>query len=223
MDLAQLLIEQGVDARKIDDVARRSIQRGAPFVQEVVRAGLVEEEVVADLAARALGTVLVAVEHGELDDDSVRLVPKRVAIRHLVVPVAREADRLRVAFADPFDPEALEAVRRATGLEIDPMVSTLSSIQSAIERAYRGDTKVVHREATLRQAAAATATRELPTESTQRVDRAMVDAIATMPVHRVEDEATVEQRVEALVLTLIDAGVIARTDYLDALRRLLGR
>ena len=116
MDLAQLLIEQGVDARKIDDVARRSIQRGAPFVQEVVRAGLVEEEVVADLAARALGTVLVAVEHGELDDDSVRLVPKRVAIRHLVVPVAREADRLRVAFADPFDPEALEAVRRATGL-----------------------------------------------------------------------------------------------------------
>jgi hypothetical protein len=39
----------------------------------------------------------------------------------------------------------------------------------------------------------------------------------------VEDEATVEQRVEALVLTLIDAGVIARTDYLDALRRLLGR
>ena len=220
MDLAQLLIEQGVDARKIDDVARRSIQLGAPFVQEVVRAGLVDEEVVADLAARALGTVLVAVEHGELDDESVRLVPKRIAIRHLVIAVARESDRLRVAFADPFDAEALEAVRRATGLEIDPMVSTLSSIQSAIERAYRGDTKVVHREATLRQVAA---TRELLPESTQRVDRAVVDTIATMPVHRVEDEATVEQRVEALVLALIDAGVIARTDYLDALRRLLGR
>lgn len=220
MDLAQLLIEQGVDARKIDDVARRSIQLGAPFVQEVVRAGLVDEEVVADLAARALGTVLVAVEHGELDDESVRLVPKRVAVRHLVIAVARESDRLRVAFADPFDAEALEAVRRATGLEIDPMVSTLSSIQSAIERAYRGDTKVVHREATLRQVAG---TRELLPESTQRVDRAVVDTIATMPVHRVEDEATVEQRVEALVLALIDAGVIARTDYLDALRRLLGR
>lgn len=220
MDLAQLLIEQGVDARKIDDVARRSIQLGAPFVQEVVRAGLVDEEVVADLAARALGTVLVAVEHGELDDESVRLVPKRIAVRHLVIAVARESDRLRVAFADPFDAEALEAVRRATGLEIDPMVSTLSSIQSAIERAYRGDTKVVHREATLRQVAG---TRELLPESTQRVDRAVVDTIATMPVHRVEDEATVEQRVEALVLALIDAGVIARTDYLDALRRLLGR
>ncbi|MCB9613514.1 MAG: hypothetical protein H6721_24185 [Sandaracinus sp.] len=226
MDLAQLLIEQGLDARRVDEAARRSVQRGAPFVQEIVRAGLVEEETVAELAARALGTVLVAVEHGELDEESVRLLPRRVAMRHLVVPVAKDAggDRLRVAFADPFDAEAVEAVRRATGLEIDPLVSTVSSIQSAIDRAYRGDTKVVHRAASARETAPATPTRELPAESTQRVDRAMVaDAIQTMPVHRVEDEATVEQRVEALILTLIDAGVIARTDYLEALRRLLGR
>lgn len=255
VDLAQILIERGLDARRVDEIARRSVERGSAFIQEVVSAGLVEEEVVADLAARALGTVLVAVEHGELDEESVRLVPRRVATRHLVLPVARDegGERLRVAFADPFDAEALEAVRRATGLEIDALVATVSSIVGAIERAYRGDTKVVHRgdlgerEAVTRwsdegrgpapvEARESSSTRELPAESTKRVERtfgaestqrldrtAEVDAVATAPLHRLEDDATVDQRLEALLLTLVDAGVIARTDYLDALRRLMGR
>ncbi len=255
VDLAQILIERGLDARRVDDVARRSVERGSAFIQEVVSAGLVEEEVVADLAARALGTVPVAVEHGELDEESVRLVSRRVATRHLVLPVARDesGERLRVAFADPFDAEALEAVRRATGLEIDPLVATVSSIVGAIERAYRGDTKVVHRgELDEREAGArwsdtgrgtapvdareSSSTRELPAESTKRVERTFgaestqrldrtseADAVATAPLHRLEDDATVDQRLEALLLTLVDAGVIARTDYLDALRRLMGR
>lgn len=261
MDLAQILIERGLDARRLDDIARRSVERGSAFILEVVSAGLIEEEVVADLAARALGTVLVAVEHGELDEESVRLVPRRIASRYLVLPVARDerGERLRVAFADPFDAEALEAVRRATGLEIEPLVATVSSIMGAIERAYRGDTKVVHRgelggreavvlrsDTALRsdkvrgtapvEARESTATRELPAESTKRVERAFAaestqrldrtteaDAVATAPLHRLEDDASVDQRLEALLLTLVDAGVIVRTDYLDALRRLMGR
>ncbi|MBX3250890.1 MAG: hypothetical protein KF901_27175 [Myxococcales bacterium] len=218
MDLPQLLIERGgVDSRRVEAALRRSLDDGSAFVQEVVRSGLLPEDTVAELAARALGTLLVAVEHGELDEEAVRLVPRRLAIRHVAVPVSRDesGERLRVAFADPFDAEAKEAFRRATGLEVEPLVSTVSSVLRAVERAYRGDTKVMQRT----QGGART---DLLAETTQRVDRQIVDALATAPVHRVEDEANAEQRVEALLLALIDAGVISRADYVEALRRLLG-
>jgi hypothetical protein len=42
-------------------------------------------------------------------------------------------------------------------------------------------------------------------------------------MHRLEHEAPMEQRHEALLLTLIDAGVLTRSDYIAALRRLKGR
>jgi hypothetical protein len=47
--------------------------------------------------------------------------------------------------------------------------------------------------------------------------------MGTAPMHRLEHEAPMEQRHEALLLTLIDAGVLTRSDYIAALRRLKGR
>ncbi|MFW5920824.1 MAG: hypothetical protein ACOCUS_03200, partial [Polyangiales bacterium] len=68
---------------------------------------------------------------------------------------------------------------------------------------------------------------EVPSETTQRVEaggaRDEPAGPTTSPLHRIEHEATMEQRFEALVLALIDAGVITRADYVEALRRLMGR
>jgi hypothetical protein len=48
-------------------------------------------------------------------------------------------------------------------------------------------------------------------------------APVTAPLIRMEAQATAEQRVEALLLALIEQGVLTRAEYLDALRRLLVR
>ncbi|HJL12542.1 MAG TPA: hypothetical protein RMH85_28940 [Polyangiaceae bacterium LLY-WYZ-15_(1-7)] len=235
MDLAQLLIDRaGIDAGRVDAALRRAIAQGRPFVREVVESGLCSEERVAELAVDALGTVLVEVDRGEVDRESVELVPIRLARRHLFVPVSVTpgGEGLRVAFADPFDEEAREALRRATGLGVEPLVATVSAVLDALDRAYaeeteedgeglrepaatpahleRGDTRVIPR------------ARELAPEATRRVER-RASRTTTAPVHRLEDEATPEQRHEALLLALIEAGALSRADYLEALRRLLGR
>ena len=58
-----------------------------------------------------------------------------------------------------------------------------------------------------RVAAARTADRETP---------------ATAPSHSIDEEASVEMRLRALVQALEDRGVLTREDYLEALRRVLG-
>lgn len=190
---------------------RRAAQRSEPFVRVAVEAGLAEEDAIAELAARALDTHVVELDRGELDEESVRLVPAALARRYLFVPLAPDpsGESIRVVFADPLDAAAVEAAREATGLGIQPLVATVSGVTAAIDRVYGGvteDTRVLPRA-------------ELPADATRRLE----GGEQTQPLHRLEDGATAEQRHEALLLSLIDAGVVTRAQYLDALRRLLGK
>jgi len=151
---------------------------------------------------------------------------------------------LRVAFADPTDEDAQRAVRELTGLRITPVVATVTAIRTAIDREYaRRTTRVIRTESKAAMPGTSGSGSDLPPlprEITERVgnpvgrgrfpsqDPATEPALSlgtvhTAPVHRLEDDATIEQRHEALLLALIEAGVITRADYAAALRRLLGR
>lgn len=217
-ELARLMVERlGASEARVRDALREAAEAGRPFVQVAVESEVVEEDAVADLAARELSTVVVELDLGELDDDSVALVPSDIARRYLFVPLASDpsGQSIRVVFADPLDRGAVEAARVATGLGIQPLVATVSGLLSALDRAYGSapeeDTRVLQ-------------TREIAAESTQRVagSHAAIDP-TTAPIHRLEDEATIEQRIEALLLALIDKGVLTRAEYFESLRRLLGR
>lgn len=207
----------GASEEHVREALRRAEEGGRPFVQVAVERQVVEEDAIADLAARELSTVVVELDLGELDDDSVALVPSDVARRYLFVPLASDpsGQSIRVVFADPLDPGAVEAARAATGLGIQPLVATVSGLLSALDRAYGGaseeDTRVLR-------------TREIAAESTQRVpgSHAAIDP-TTAPIHRLQDEATIEQRIEALLLALIDKGVLTRAEYFESLKRLLRR
>ncbi len=189
-------------------VVRLAEEREQPFVRVAVEAALVEEEAVAELVAGALGTHVVELDRGELDEESVGLVPAELARRHLFVPLAPDpsGESIRVVFADPLDPAAVEAARETTGLGIQPLVATVSGVLAAIERVYGEDTRVLSRA-------------EVRGHRARRLEMGE----QTQPLHRLEDGASPEQRHEALLLSLIDAGVVTRAEYLEALRRLLGK
>ncbi|MAQ17763.1 MAG: hypothetical protein CMN30_23580 [Sandaracinus sp.] len=194
----------------------------------LVDAELVEEDRLAELVAGAVGSMVVDLQQGELDPASVELLPEALARRHLMVPVAPDESgrRLRVAFADPLDRRAVRAVCEIAGLEIEPLVATVSDVRAAIRKVYGRDTHVMSRPEDLRPSEPPGA---LEGEATQRLDKresglpSSAPSVGTAPVHRLTDEATAEQRHEALLLALIDAGVVTRAEYIDALRRLLRR
>lgn len=58
----------------------------------------------------------------------------------------------------------------------------------------------------------------IPSESTRRLAE---QGPVTLPLHLLESEASMEQRFEALLLALVERGAVARSDYAEALRRLL--
>ena len=58
------------------------------------------------------------------------------ARKHLAVPVLPSKTMLLVALVNPMDAEALEAIRKATKMNIRPVISAKSDILRAIERCY---------------------------------------------------------------------------------------
>jgi hypothetical protein len=226
VDLLDLLAREGLlDKAAIEEVRAR----GEPAVAAVVEAGFVAEDVLADVVAREAGTVVIDLDRGTIERDAVHLLPSEIAKRQLVIVVAVEPGgrAVRAAFADPFDERALAEVAAATGRAVRVLVGTVSAIRRAIAREYAQPPSTP----TL---AGARERPELLRESTRRVSvprRQAGSALEsegeegprTLPLHRFEQEATIEQRHEALLLALIEKGWITRADYTEALKRLLGR
>ncbi len=203
------------------------IPEGAPDVtlQAAIERGIVGEEALADLLAREAGSVVIDLDRGTVEREAIWLVPESLARRHLAVPVAVEAHGkgLSVAFADPLDRAGASAIAYATGRAVRALVGTLSSVRRTLDREYgkpgevTGPPTQVLPGTRRRSEPPEPAHEPLAPESTQRVRE------STQPHHRLEGEATAEQRHEALLLALIDRGVLTRADYVAALQRLLGR
>ena len=221
MDLGQLLVGEGIlAAGSAREAEGRATEAGRALAAILVDEGHVPEDALADVVARAIGTLVIDVDLGALDRESVKLIPESVARRFLLIAVARGPGgrSLRVAFANPLDEDAVASVRELTGLEVEPMVATVSGVKAALDREYRARTTEIIR------APRSEASPELAPEDTQQLlGPRDVANTGTDPIHRLESEATMEQRHEALVLTLIEAGVLTRSDYVAVLRRLKGR
>jgi type IV pilus assembly protein PilB len=62
------------------------------------------------------------------------LVPEAVARRYRAIPIAYEDGKLVVAMADPANLFALDDIRTITGMEITPVVATVTDIEASIRK-----------------------------------------------------------------------------------------
>lgn len=182
---------------------------------DAVDALLVSEEALADAIARELETQVCDLE--SIDAEAVALLPEDVARACIALPVGVVGAVLQVAFANPLDPRAVQAVVNATERPVRPLAAHLTPLRRAIDREYGG---ALIPESSLRKRA------ELTAESTQRLGASVQSELPsshTAPVFRMESSATMEQRFEALLLALVERGSVTREEYTDALRRILSR
>lgn len=69
-----------------------------------------------------------------IDPSAVRKIPPEVCMKHYMLPIYIERNNLVLAVEDPYDFEAIEAARFASGLNIRPHVAASSEIVDGIKR-----------------------------------------------------------------------------------------
>ena len=86
--------------------------------------------------AAHFGAEMVELTGVKLPDDVIAAVPRHVAKKYNVVPVAIQDGRVTVALADPSDLDAIDGLRHVLGMEVDTRVATKEDIENAISRYY---------------------------------------------------------------------------------------
>jgi general secretion pathway protein E/type IV pilus assembly protein PilB len=106
----------------------------------LVQQGVLTPRRVAELLAAEFGMQMAPdLANARITGDTLELVPRAVAVRHGLVPLARESHKLRVAISDPLDTDGIDALGYIVKMPIEPMVATPGEIAAAIDRFYGKD------------------------------------------------------------------------------------
>jgi MSHA biogenesis protein MshE len=133
--LEELLLGRGLVTRDDLDALPDDPDGRLPLADRLVAAGCLTEEQIAFAISEELGYPLVTLSASSLDRDLVRRVPPADLRRFRAVPLLDHPDEqgggMDVAFSDPTDSRAIEALSKALDRRIRPAVATTAAIHAA--------------------------------------------------------------------------------------------
>jgi hypothetical protein len=218
--LAEILIDEELcSSETVERAAQVSDRKGTPLVAVLVREFGVDE--VSLVAAIRRHVRIRSVDPGaaSADPDAVRIISRDVCRRLRVMPLSLAqyggADQrlLRLAMADPTDAVALAEVEHHTGCQVEPELMVLSAVEEMVEKSYGAFVTEVMKRGSGDGAVddPDPAAGELPG----------LAAPATVPFHRLADEADVALRLEAVVGLLIGKGLLSEEEVEERVRDLM--
>ncbi|MDR7584361.1 MAG: hypothetical protein QN158_02075 [Armatimonadota bacterium] len=137
MRLGEILVSAGlVTPEQI--TAALAIQRetGERIGEVLLRQGWISEDDLAWALSNHLGFPYVFLTPEIIDPDAVRLLPEEVLRTHRVVPILRFERELTLGMVDPTDEEAVETVRRLTGLEVKRALVRPANLSAVLGRLF---------------------------------------------------------------------------------------
>jgi len=235
--IGEALVEAGL----IDELQLRSAladqkRWGNRLGKTLVKLGFVAERPLMRHLSRLMGLPLAEIEGREIDPEVVALLPRHVAEKHRCIPLFVDEDGgarfLYVAMEEPADRDTLETLALRAGMEICPALMGFQALDDALRRQYRtgaggeadggfeiggggepvGPDCLRHGEESLCEGA------------THPGSRATAPGAPDAPLDAPSKaEVSTRRLLQALTQTLIDAGVIDRSAFLEHVRRLAER
>jgi hypothetical protein len=214
--LKELLGEAGlIDPATVGSADERARRRRVSLAVQLLEDHTLDAVALLDFLRQHVEVPEVELGRMVVEEDAVREVAHDLAERRCLLPLSLERhvgrSVIRVAMADPLDQSALEEIEYSTGCRVEPALGLASEIAGAVAKHYRGIvTKLIPR---------------IPAPGQRRDDApegvATTGGMRTEPSHRLEDEASCELKVRALVNVLARRGLLGEDEFVEEIRDLL--
>jgi type IV pilus assembly protein PilB len=137
--LGERLIESGLITPDQLDLALREQKRTRERIGEIlINLGFVTQELISSALASEAGVTFVQLDNYLIEPAALKHVSEATARRYKIIPILLDPPRLTIAMANVFDVLAIDEVQRATGLIVDVVSATESSVLQSIDRYYAG-------------------------------------------------------------------------------------
>jgi cellulose synthase/poly-beta-1,6-N-acetylglucosamine synthase-like glycosyltransferase len=114
------------------------VQQQTPFIADssdiLVRAGLIDDVDLAELYGLHSDMPFVRLERAQFNESQLREIPRDLMILHTCIPLCSTKQELWVAVVNPLNGCALQAVEKATGKRVWPVIAPGTIILSILER-----------------------------------------------------------------------------------------
>ncbi|MGD8744470.1 MAG: ATPase, T2SS/T4P/T4SS family, partial [Candidatus Woesebacteria bacterium] len=148
--LRKIIVDSGfVPEDKYDDAYKSASELGKDIADVLVFRGLINEETLGELIAKYLKVDYAKLKRKVIPPEVLKLIPEKLARTYRMVPLEVDGKKLKVAFENPKDFEALEFAKRQTKMQIVPFYASKEDIIKALgqyKRNIKGDFEKVIKE-----------------------------------------------------------------------------
>ncbi|KPU28063.1 type II secretion system protein E [Caloranaerobacter sp. TR13] len=135
--LGELLISaKKITEEQLKSALEEQKKTGKKLGELLVEKGYIKEEEIIEVLEYQLGIPHMDLDKYFIDPEIPKIIPEKLARRHTLIPIRKEGNKLIVAMADPLNIFAIDDIKIATGLDIEPVISTRKNILNAIEQYY---------------------------------------------------------------------------------------
>jgi type IV pilus assembly protein PilB len=135
--LGELLVRENlISVQQLRKAQEESQKGGGRIGTALIKTGAIEESKLTDFLSKQYGVPAINLKEWDIDPEIIKLVPRDVAEKHLVLPVNRAGSSLIVAMCDPANIYAVDDLKFLTGYNVESVVASEPAIREAIEKYY---------------------------------------------------------------------------------------
>lgn len=144
--LGDTLVQKGlITEDQLQEALSKQKELGQKLGETIVSLGMVSENDMIDILVDQLGIEYVDVRREKIDEDAVKLLKEDFLRKNSIIPIGYDPllpNVLKVAMADPMDIIAIDDISIITNLQVDPVLSTKTAIDIALDKVF-GDTQAM--------------------------------------------------------------------------------
>lgn len=135
--LGDMVIDAGfITEEQLNEALKLQRASGKKLGEILIDEEFITEKQMIEVLEFQIGIPHMDLEKYYIDSEIPRLINESLAKRHVLIPVKKEKGKLIVAMADPLNIFAMDDVRIATGLQVEPVIASKQHILNGIDRYY---------------------------------------------------------------------------------------
>ena len=134
--LPRRLVQDGIiSEEQLQEAGEAAKKERLPLIAYLVGEELADARAIAVAASHEFGVPLLDLDAVDIELDAIRAVDQKLITKHRVLPLVRRGKRLFLGIADPTNLQAIDDIKFATTLSIDPVVVEQDKLEERITKA----------------------------------------------------------------------------------------
>ncbi|MBK9527854.1 MAG: Flp pilus assembly complex ATPase component TadA [Acidobacteria bacterium] len=141
--LGEILVRENlITSEQLRETLEYQRANGGRLGSNLVRLGYVSDDVVTAVLSRQYGVPSINLDLFQIEAYVIKLISEEVALKYSVLPISKVGATLTLAMADPTNVFAMDDIKFMTGLNVEPVIASETSIQLAIAKYYSGSSEI---------------------------------------------------------------------------------